>query len=360
MICPAEKKVVFFGCPLDCDEKHEAIQEKRKLNRTADTIDDPLVPFLEALHQLVPDDHWHLGGAVPVPSWLRPIPQEGDKERIGTAAMVDFIDGGGCREYADQVEAFVAATILPNLPCMVTVDHSLTGGAYTALAKHYGPENLSLIVLDSHTDAVPMSRMAGAIAYDMDTNPNSLYDPGDPFIHNRSDSYNASTFIHHLIETGMLAPRDLFILGVSDWPNKKTFRTKDRRIVDYVSSWTGLKQKGATIITKKECQLQSTKLKNLLSKIRTPYAYVSVDMDIGARNALEGVRFKNWQGLAEKQIYHLIDSIVQTGGRDLRLAGMDISEINPRTAGQPFRNTTDRTYTIAAELVQRLVFSSRN
>jgi len=360
VICPTEKKVVFFGCPLDCDEKHEAIQEKRAVVRTTDTIDDPLLPFLEALHTIVPDDQWHLGGSLPVPGWLRPIPPETDKGRIGTAAMVDFIDGGGCREYADKVEAFVEATILPNLPCLVTVDHSLSGGAYTALAKHYGPKNLSLIVLDSHTDAVSISRMAGAIAYDMDTNPNSLYDPQDPFIQNRSDSYNASTFIHHLIEAGMLAPRDLFIIGVSDLPNKKAFRIKDRRIVDYVSSWTSLKQKGATIIPKQECQLQSAKLKNLLKKIRTPYAYVSIDMDIGARNALEGVRFKNWQGLAETQIYRLIDSIAQTGGRDLRLAGMDISEINPRTAGKPFGNTTDRTYPIAAALVQRLAFSTGN
>jgi arginase family enzyme len=360
MICPADKKVVLFGCPLDCDEKHEAIQEKLSVAWHGGLTDDPLLPLLEALHKVVPDDHWHIGGALPVPGWLRPIPPDGDRERIDTEAMVDFIDRDGCREYAEKVEDLVASTILPNLPCMVTVDHSLTGGVYTALAKHYGRENLSLIVVDSHTDAVPMSILADAIAYDMDTNPQSLYDPMDPFLQNRAESYNASTFIHHLVEMGIIAPSNLYIVGVSDYPDKRAFRIKDRRIANYVAAWTGLKQKGATIITKKECQLKSSKLEHLLKKIRTPFVYVSIDMDIGACNAVEGVRFKNWRGLAETQIYRLVDTIVQTGGMNIQLVGMDITEVNSRVAGKPIGNTVDRTYQIAANLIQRLAFDSRN
>lgn len=360
MICSAEKKVVLFGCPLDCDEKHDAIQEKRSVSWSGGPTDDPMVPLLEALHQVVPDDHWHIGGTLPVPGWLRPVPPDSDRNLVAVEAMVDFIDSGGCRKYAEKVEQLVANTIVPDLPCMVAVDHSLTGGAYTALANHYGRENLSLIVVDSHTDAVPMSGLAGAIAYDMDTNPQSLYDPLDPLIQNRAESYNASTFIYHLVEAGMVSPRDLYIVGVSDYPGKKAFRIRDRRIADYVAAWTSLKQKGATIITKKECLIKPTKLKSLLKKIRTPFVYVSIDMDIGARNALEGVRFKNWQGLAETQIYRLIDTIVQTGGVDIQLVGMDITEINSRVAGKPFGASTDRTYPIAATLIQRLAFNSNN
>lgn len=356
----AEKRVVLFGCPLDCDEKHDAIQEKLSTPWTGGPADDPLLPLLEALHRIVPDDRWHIGGAVPVPGWLRPIPPEGDRGRIGVEAMVDFIDEGGCRKYADKVETLITSTILPDMPCMVAVDHALTGGAYTALAKHYGRENLSLIVVDSHTDAIPMSRLAGAIAYDMETNSHSVYDPSDPFIRNRAESYNASTFIHHLVEAEVVAPRDLYIIGVSDYPAKKTLRIKDRRIANYVAAWTGIKRQGATIVSKQECQLKPAKVKNLLKKIRTPYVYVSIDMDIGARNAVEGVRFKNWQGLSAARIERLIKDIAQTGGKKLQLVGMDITEINPRIAGKPFGEATDRTYQIAANLIKQLVYTREN
>lgn len=356
MICPTEKKVVLFGCPLDCDEKHDAIQEKLATPWPGRPTDDPLLPLLEALHQVVADDNWDIGGSVPVPGWLRPIPPAGDRSRVDAGTMVDFIDQNGCREYADKVETLVASTVLPNLPCLVTSDHALTGGVYSALANHYGKENLSLIVVDSHTDAVSMSRLAGAIAYDMETNPNSLYDPMDPYNHHRTDSYNASTFIHHLVDAGIVGPENLYILGVSDYPNKKAFRIKDRRIADYVAAWTDLKKKGATIITKKDCQLKLAKVKSLLKKIRTPYAYVSIDMDIGARNAVEGVRFKNWQGLTETQIYRLIDTLVQTGGKEIDVVGMDITEIDYRKAGRGLPSGTDRTYAIAANIIKKMIF----
>ncbi len=356
----AEKRVVLFGCPLDCDEKHDAIEEKCATTLAEGSAGDPLLPLLEALHRIVPDDQWHIGGSVPVPGWLRPIPPDSDRGRVKVDAMVDFIDGGGCREYANKVKNHVASTILPDLPCMVTVDHSLTGGVYAALAKHYGHKNLSLIVVDSHTDAIPMSRLVGAIAYDMETNPHSLYDPSDPFIKNRAESYNASTFIHHLVEAEVVVPKDLYIIGVSDYPAKKTLRIKDRRIADYVAAWTGLNRQGATIISKQDCQLKPAKVKNLLKKIRTPYVYVSIDMDIGARNAVEGVRFKNWQGMSVTRIERLIKEIARTGGKNLQLVGMDITEINPRIAGKPFRGVTDPTYQIAANLIEQLVYSREN
>jgi arginase family enzyme len=102
--------------------------------------------------------------------------------------------------------------------------------------------------------------------------------------------------------------------------------------------------------------LKPTKIKNLLNKIRTPHAYVSIDMDIGARNALDGVRFRNWQGLSEAQIYRLAETVSQAGGQDLNLVGMDITEINPRVAGKQRGETLDRTYQIAANLIERMAF----
>jgi len=356
VIRPADQPVVFFGCPLDCDEKYDAIEEKHAQPAPEPGGDDPLLGMVQCLARRVPENEWEFRGSIEVPGWLRPIPPEAERGSVVVDDMVAFIDGGGCKTYADRVADAVRSEILPGFPFLVTVEHSLTGGVYRALADHYGRDKLSLVVLDSHTDAIPMSRLAGAIFYDIDTNPGSVYDASDPFLHDRAESYNASTFLHHMVAEGLLDPRDLYLLGVSDYPEKKVFRIKDRRIADYVSAFAGLRKEGATIVTKKECQLKPAKVNSLLRKIRTPYVYLSVDMDIGARNALDGVRFRNWQGLSEKQIYRLADSIAAAGGRDLQLVGMDITEINPRTAGMDDGSQVDRTYEIAANLGGRLVF----
>jgi arginase family enzyme len=355
VIFPAEKKMVFIGCPLDCDEQHESIQE-RLAPRVTSGPDDPLVPLLEVLSRLEPEENWLIGGPIPVPLWLRPFAPAGANADILLGTIIDFIDRNGCREYADKVGERIESDILPDFPCLIAVDHSLTGGAFAAMTRHYGRGNVSLIIVDSHTDAVPMSRLSGAIAHDMDTNPNSVYDRSDPYLFNRTESYNASSFIHHLMADGLIDPRDLYIIGVSDAPDKKAARIKDPRIEDYVGTWTTLYQHGATVITKKECQLKPAKVKTLLQKIRTSYAYVSIDMDIGARNAVEGVRFKNRQGLSEAQIYRLIDAIGGTGGENVRLAGMDITEINFRTAGMTLPSGQDRTYEIAAAIIRKLAF----
>ena len=348
---------MFFGCPLDSDEKHDAIQEKLQGAWDPRNFDDPVLPIIDLLARRHPSGtRWDVCDSVEVPGWLRPFPHETDRPKITAEAFVDFIDQDGCRRWADHVEQKVRSAVLPAFPCMIAVDHAMTGGAYRAVATHYGKENVSLIVVDSHTDAVPMSRLAGAIQYDMDNNPDSLYDRSDPLLYNRPDSYNASSFLHHMLKEGDVAPRDLYVIGVSDYPEKRSLRIRDPRITDYVAAYTGLKRKGATLITKTECRQKPTKIKNLLNRIRTPYAYLSVDMDIGARNAVEGVRFKNWKGLQEKQIYRLMDAVAGARGTDVQLVGMDITEIDPRQAGASFGDTGDRTYSVAANLIEKCVF----
>ena len=354
MIRSPEQSVFLFGCPLDCDEKYEAIQEKLSGNAAHFHSDDPLVAVAEVLSNQVPQGGWELGGSLEVPGWLRPLPAEEDRSAVLVDAYIHFIDQNGCLDFADGVAETVRSKILPRFPCLVAVDHSLTGGVYRALAEYYGKDNLSLLVIDSHTDAVPMSKLSGAISYDMDTNPNSIYDPSDPYLSNRSESYNASSFLDFLLTDGTLDPENLYILGVSDFPDKKAFRIRDARIAEYLGVFTGLRKRGATIITKDECRLKPTKIKTLLNKIQTPYVYVSVDMDIGARNALDGVRFRNWQGLSETQIYRLADAIGEAGGQDLKIVGMDITEINSRVAGKQREDTVDRTYQIAANLIERI------
>ena len=348
-----ERKAVFFGCPLDSDEKYESIQEKLSIYGPREENDDPYSIIMEFIRQEVDPELWEEKGSIDVPGWLRPIPL--NRENIIVDNFVAFIDDDGCRTYAEMVGELVD-DIFPDVPCMLAIDHSLTGGAFQKLVELYSPKDISLIVLDSHLDALPISILSGAIQYDIETNPNSVYDKTDPSIRDRPESYNASSFLYHLLEEGVVKPENLYVLGISDYPPKRSFRIKDQRIKRYVGLYSGLRKKGVKIVTKKDLLVNPSMIKTAFRQIETPYVYISIDMDIGARNAMEGVRFRDWQGLNERQIYGIVDNLSDFLSDQIKIAGIDLTEINPRRAGLSYPSGNDRTYRIAANLIRKLVF----
>ncbi len=350
-----DKKIVFFGCPLDGDERHESIQEKLVLKEIQGGFDDPYDGLMEIIRQELNPGCWSEKGSLDLPSWLRPIPSLADVGNITTESFVDFIDNGGFETYAQKVGDFIAKNIFPEIPCMIAVDHSLTGGALKKLAELYGPENISLIVLDSHTDAIPMSVTAGMVQYDIDTNPNTVHDRNDPFLYHRRNSYNASSFLYYLLAEKVLEPKTLYLIGISDYPPKHAFRIKDPRIERYVGIFSELKRKGVTILTKNDFLVSPSKMKHILNHIKSRYVYLSIDLDIGARNGIEGVRFLERQGLNEKQIYRIIEALRDLLSQGVQLVGMDITEINPRKAGRIHPEGKDQTYRIAANIIKILL-----
>ncbi len=352
---PPKRKIIFFGCPLDGDERHESIQEKLSLMGIRGPIDDPYEGIMEIIRREVDPELWTEKGSMNIPSWLRPIPSLADKESITTEAFVDFVDHGGFETYSQQVGDFIGTHIFPDIPCMLAVDHSLTGGAFEKLVKLYELD-ISLIVLDSHTDAIPMSVMAGMIQYDIDTNPETVHDRYDPFLYDRKDSYNASSFLHYLLAEEVLKPQNLYLIGISDYPPKQAFRIKDPRIENYVNIFSELKGRGVTILTKNDLLISPSKIKNVLSHIKSPYVYISVDLDIGARNGVEGVRFLERQGLSERQIYRLVEFLRGALSKEVRLAGMDLTEINPRKAGSHYSTGEDKTYQVGANIIRKLLW----
>ena len=351
----SEKKIVFFGCPLDGDERHESIQEKLALKEVKGILDDPYDGIMEIIRREVDPRFWSEKGSLELPGWLRPIPSLADEEKITTEAFVKFTDNGGFETYAQQVGDFIATHIFPDIPCMLAVDHSLTGGVFKKLAELYQPDNVSLIVLDSHTDAIPMSAMAGMIQYDIDTNPDTVHDRHDPFLYHRRDSYNASSFLYYLLAEEILKHQNLYLIGVGDYPPKHAFRIKDPRIENYVNIFSELRRKGVTILAKNDFLVSPSKLKNILTHLKSPYVYISIDLDIGARNGMEGVRFLERQGLNERQIYRIVDSLRDLLTKGTRLAGIDLTEINPRKAGRIDATGEDRTYRIAANIVKKFL-----
>ena len=348
-----EGKPVFFGCALDSDERDESVQEKQAAMGSAIEGIDPYHSVMKLIRNEVPSELFEEIGPLDVPPWLMPIPPATEQSNIHVENFVSFIDQGGCKTFSEMIGNHLIEKIYPDIPCMIAIDHSLTGGVFKTLVKHVNPKDISLVVLDSHTDALPASVSTGAIAYDMETNPDSRYDPHDPFLNDRPDSYNAASFLQELLSKNLVLPENLYILGIGDYPPKRSFRIKDPRIKRYTGHFKGLKNKGVTLLDKKSLSTQPSKVQNIIRAISTPFLYISIDMDVGAGNALSGVRFTNRQGLNETQIYNLSKLLAEIISGGIHLLGMDLTEFNPRTAALP----GDRTYRIAANLIRKLCFS---
>jgi arginase family enzyme len=345
-----DKKPAFFGCALDCDEREESIREKLEFLQTDPKPVDAYEGIMEIMRSEVEASLWQEKGSLEVPAWLGPFPLPADKSRLAVGDFAAFLDQDGCRILADQVGRFIKENIYPGIPCLVAVDHALTGGAFRTLTEICHPEEISLVVLDSHTDALPASVMSEAIQYDLDTNPDSLHDPNDPYLYNRPDSYNASSFLDHLLRDGIIKPQNLYIFGISDYPPKQAFRIQDSRIKKYVGQFLKLKEMGVTLVTKSDLLLNPAKLKSILRSIKTPRVYISIDLDVGANNALEAVRFLDRQGINEKQLFRLVAYLREMLDRGIQLTGLDLTEINPRKAHR------DSTYRIGVKILKKLLF----
>jgi arginase family enzyme len=349
VVYPIDKKIVFFGCLLDSDERFESLQEKLASIDGGKTFPDPFHSVLSLATRGVDPDRWQSKGLLPVPDWLHPLPSPSSKPQLTSAEIVAFIDQNGCREAAEEAGRFVEEEIFPHIPCLIAVDHCLTGEVFQRVAKRHAPEETALVVLDSHTDAIPMSILTPAIQYDAENNPNSVHDLEDPWLYNRPDSYNAGSFLFDLLTEGVVLSRNLYILGIGDYPTKQAFRLKDERIGNYVNFYRELKNAGVSLVTKDELVSSPSRVRRILEGIKTPNLYISVDMDIGAHNAIEGVRFLDRQGLNEPQLFRLIGYLREVLDRGVKLAGLDLTEFNPRRAG------LDQTYPLAAQIIRKLL-----
>jgi len=346
------QRIAFLGCPLDCDEREPSINEKMELLEKG-VEEDPYERVLALALSRLEGDLTRCIGSLDVPAWLRPIPKGIQRGSLRVEEFVKFIDRGDCRKWAEKA-AMAVRGILPDIPCLIGIDHSLAGGAIQELARMYAPENMSVVVLDSHTDAISTKVMGGLLAFDMETNPHSLHDPEDPYLKNRPESYNAGTFLLFLLDEGSVLPENLYLLGAGDTPPKRASRVKDSRVEKYVEAYATLRRRGVKTLTKEDLIKNPSKVKAVLGDITTPYLYLSVDMDVGAGNALRGVRFKERIGLNERQIMGVTEHIAHLLKGNIRLAGIDLSEFNPRYHQLSEQPCMDRTYIIAANIIETI------
>ncbi|MCP4670197.1 MAG: hypothetical protein GY857_02715, partial [Desulfobacula sp.] len=119
MSSKSDKNIMFFGCPMDCDEKYDSIQDKLNKTWTAQGYDDPFDGVMEHLSSDLPEDTWKNLNSLPIPAWLGPKPDSKEQSSINTENFISFIDSNGCKKFADQADEFVTKNILPDIPCLI-------------------------------------------------------------------------------------------------------------------------------------------------------------------------------------------------------------------------------------------------
>jgi len=231
------RTLLVFGTALDALESLAYVERKLE-NLTARLAGlapepparDPYDALLPRLREKLGAERVMPAGKVPVDEWLQPIPPPDplNLPLISLSNYEAFTDSNGARTYADQVRDAVSSPegLLSSalrkaglrggtgrdevgwLPVMVGVDHSATGGVVEALSERYGRDELGLVVLDYHADFRPTG-----VTYQWDSERRGL-----PYLlPPRPDTYNAGTFLYHLLENGVVEPGNLTLLGVVEY-----------------------------------------------------------------------------------------------------------------------------------------------
>lgn len=340
--------VSLFGVPFDPLPSKEGLLIKQmymqakalgKVPRI--NYSDPYDFFSDNLPQAV-CGKYHLQGNVTIPTWLRPKPQHTDANKVTLDSLNDFIISGGCLTIANEVREFIIKNVLPGIPGMIGVDHSSTYGAISALREYY-EEELCLVVLDSHFDGVPMSLRYGLIEYAKETNLPSI--PLDLFSQSALPCFssreirdwaklNVENFLLHILEDKLIEPKNLVLVGLTDYPGKAFEEIDDPRVKDYLNFFKSLEKTGTRFISKASLDEYGTKpLEKAIQGLSARRVYISLDIDIGSLSPVYACRFLNTIGLSFNQIRDVFQSLFSSLSDGLTLAGFDLMEIDIHKLG---------------------------
>ena len=170
-MCISENPKKLFGVALDPADDPWTLQLKQAW-MTAETSNldwlsaclDPYDAVTGSMADMLEKHLIEPAGKFPVPSWLWPRPNVTDLPYVTAVNVENFFDSGDLLEITKQIQSFVRDKIFPEIPVMLGIDHSATSGVISALVERYGPENLSVVVLDQHFDAIPLSVRLEGIA----------------------------------------------------------------------------------------------------------------------------------------------------------------------------------------------------
>jgi arginase family enzyme len=288
-------------------------------------------------------------GKFPVPSWLTPIPRLSDVPLVKKENMERYVATGGMLNLTLQVKDFVRKKIFPDLPVMLGVDHSATGGVISALSEELGCGNMSVVVLDQHFDGLPVSLRLEPRLMERFSQTNYSAHAAD------DNEYCCGNFWKHLIDSGVIMPENLLFVGVADYPGKEAIPGGEKFRENYLS----FEARGCRFFPLKEFEgPYRKKLKKCIEDtITTPYVYVSLDLDVGAYNCVHAARYMDNVGIDKKalmDVAHLIESHCRSG--KTHLAGMDIMEFNMHFLGlKTEQGEEDKTLSVALDFLKELL-----
>jgi len=353
-----EKKVKVFGAALDATDFPLNIQTKLVyLNRVAqNTVPEPsfLDPYegLLLFSRLLSNDKYIKIGKFPVESWLAPKPAIEDHPLINQEEFQKFANDGLIKGYSINLEKYSQKNILPEIPLMIGADHSLTGGALSALSKEYGAENILVVIFDAHYDGIPAS-VALNIAKYMKDHPDEI-NPLIPELVSSvdensdiKDNYTCASFLHYLMKDEIILPENLILFGCQDYPDEEYRSIEDPRIADFVDFFNSMEKKGVCFIPKMDSTQMIKRLNSKLEKIDKPYIYISFDVDVGGLKEIIAARFRNAIGIDKSTIVKAAQTIKNyMDSKKCELIGLDIMEIDTHLLNREFPKSGRRDMTI--------------
>ena len=347
------KKV--FGVALDASDDPWNLQLKlASMMSTENSADFLHLDPYDALVKDVADfQHFELAGKYPIPSWLGPRPCASDLHLVNAKNLQQFVANGGFFETKKGVRDFVERKVFPAFPIMLGIDHSTTGGVVAALAKRYGQERISVVVLDRHFDAIPLSlRMDSLLKPTSGFNKNRTFGSGDV---TEVDQYCCGNFWAYLIEGGIVLPENLLFVGVADYPEKNI----DSKWKRFKESYLSFEDRGCSFfpLWKFDGFYIDSLARFLNEKIKTPYVYVSLDLDVGAYNCTYAARYMDGIGINRQNLLD-IAGIIADGNRNknYRLVGFDIMEFNMHFLGiKTTEGIEDSTLSLVQDFIKRLI-----
>ncbi|MHB8894516.1 MAG: arginase family protein [Candidatus Geothermincolia bacterium] len=341
-----------FGCALDVLDAPEKIAMKLAyVNALREgLISDPiardpfdlLMPALEDAPGLV------TVGKLEIEPWFTPRPGLEGPDNIDILLYREFLDTGGCAVVSARLREFVRDRVLPLSPVLLGVDHSLTEGVLEALELS-GENDLALIVLDSHFDAIPASvRKAAAIEPGA---AGTSEDEGAP-----PDSFTCGNWLARVLDKGLVKPQRVAVVGPSDHPGPAAAGGEPEAMAAYREAYLELEERGVTVIPKKRVKDLGVEeaAREAVSRTGGSSFYISIDADIGAGVEAKAVRFLDTIGIDPDDVVRLCRSLAgEIASRGGTIAGFDIMEIDVHLADIP--GSGDRTVEMAAAAAREML-----
>jgi arginase family enzyme len=274
-------------------------------------------------------------GKLELPGWLTPRPGIGQASWVHPERYRAFLDQDGIGAWVAACASLIEDGILPDIPCLIAVDHGMTAGPLKALAGRFAPEETTVVILDSHFDAIParLRGLPGQVSH--------AWGPG-----------NCGSFLAPLLEEGTLLPENLFVVGVSDYAYPHTAEP-------YRQAYLSLIARGVTVIPRDEAEEESfaAELEERLCRSRGRRLYLSLDADAGALQCVHAARFLDTVGLSEQAILgtaRLLRRLMDRGR--FELIGLDAAEVDVHLLGiEDDRGMPDRTAEVCAGFLSTLM-----